>query len=306
MKALRTGSDSYRICGIRVVASAGMALVIVLGALPAAAGPTPAQTCEASKNKIAGKYLKCRELASAKTASGGLGDAGKCSDGFDLKWEAAEVKGAMSCPDDVASADAMEAYLSSLASRAAAAITGTTGVPDCGDGVLNQVGEQCDGSDLGTTTCASLGYGGGPLSCTAGCRLDASGCSPCPDGMLFSGGDCWVLSESDSSCTAACTSYGLNCNEAAVQSVGSSGTAVDCANMINLLDPSAAPYTPSDFDLTGCGDPANNSIGCVLQPFFDLVKRVTHSIPTTCDADNSGPGCFLGAAPQRACACDLP
>jgi hypothetical protein len=306
MKALRTGSESYRIRGNRIFGGAAMALVIVLGALPVAAGPTPAQTCEASKNKIAGKYLKCRGLASAKTASGGLGDAGKCSDAFELKWEAAEIKGAMSCPDDVSNVAAMEAYLSSLASRAAVAITGPAGVPGCGDGVINLVGEQCDGSDLGTTTCESLGYGSGSLSCTAGCRIDASGCGPCPVGMLFTGGECWVLSESNSSCTTACTTYGLTCNEAAVQSVGSAGTAVDCANMINLLDPSAAPYAPSDFDLTGCGDPANNSIGCVLQPFFDLVKRVTHSIPTTCDADNSGPVCTLGASPQRACACDIP
>lgn len=279
---------------------------MVLGALPAAAGPTPAQICEASKNKIAGKYLKCRQFASAKTASGGAGDAGKCSDVFELKWETAETKGEMNCPDNVSSAADMEAYLSGVASRAAVAITSTAGLPSCGDGVVNQVGEQCDGSDLGTTTCTSLGHSSGALACTGGCRFDASGCGPCPDGMLFIGGDCWVLSASNSSCTTACTTYGLSCDEAAVQSVGSSGTAVDCANMIDVLDPSAAPYTPSDFDLTGCGDPARNSIGCVLQPFFDLVKRVTHSIPTTCDADNGAMDCSLGALPQRACACDPP
>ncbi len=46
----------------------------------------------------------------------------------------------------------------------------------CGDGMRDGA-EQCDGADLGGSTCASLGYNnGGTLACTAGCGYDASGC----------------------------------------------------------------------------------------------------------------------------------
>ena len=46
----------------------------------------------------------------------------------------------------------------------------------CGDGRIEGK-EQCDGSDLGGATCASLGYTlDGTLGCTAGCGYDTSGC----------------------------------------------------------------------------------------------------------------------------------
>lgn len=46
--------------------------------------------------------------------------------------------------------------------------------PSCGDGVVNQAGEECDGADLGSRTCE---FDGGTLVCTAACKLDASGCT---------------------------------------------------------------------------------------------------------------------------------
>jgi hypothetical protein len=47
----------------------------------------------------------------------------------------------------------------------------------CEDG-LRTAQEQCDGTDLGGATCASLGYLSGALACTAGCAFDTSGCVP--------------------------------------------------------------------------------------------------------------------------------
>lgn len=41
-----------------------------------------------------------------------------------------------------------------------------------------EVRETCDGTDLGGASCASLGYGGGKLSCTAQCMHDTSACVP--------------------------------------------------------------------------------------------------------------------------------
>jgi hypothetical protein len=51
----------------------------------------------------------------------------------------------------------------------------------CGDGVRNQVGEQCDTFDLAGATCASvLGNDAtGTLRCSAACAFDTSGCHAC-------------------------------------------------------------------------------------------------------------------------------
>ena len=54
--------------------------------------------------------------------------------------------------------------------------TTTTGGAMCGNGIV-EAGEECDGSNLGGSTCAGLGFGGGSLSCAQGCTLDDSGCT---------------------------------------------------------------------------------------------------------------------------------
>src|SRR5262245_30738740 len=40
----------------------------------------------------------------------------------------------------------------------------------CGDGVID-AGEQCDQSNVGAATCASLGFAAGVLKCAAGCKF---------------------------------------------------------------------------------------------------------------------------------------
>jgi hypothetical protein len=55
--------------------------------------------------------------------------------------------------------------------------SGCTGVPRCGDGVINRVEEQCDGSDLGGATCTSLGLLGGTLACGSACTFATAGCT---------------------------------------------------------------------------------------------------------------------------------
>jgi hypothetical protein len=49
----------------------------------------------------------------------------------------------------------------------------------CGDGIIGNC-ESCDGSDLGGSTCESLGYFNGSLGCTGACAFDASACTICP------------------------------------------------------------------------------------------------------------------------------
>jgi len=50
--------------------------------------------------------------------------------------------------------------------------------PDMGPPCYTET-EACDGANLGGATCASLGYAGGTLKCSADCRLDVSGCGGC-------------------------------------------------------------------------------------------------------------------------------
>jgi hypothetical protein len=54
-----------------------------------------------------------------------------------------------------------------------AALTGTL----CGNGVREQ-GEACDRSDLGASSCGSLGLGAGRLRCDASCSYDTAACKP--------------------------------------------------------------------------------------------------------------------------------
>jgi hypothetical protein len=59
----------------------------------------------------------------------------------------------------------------------------------CSDGVVNQPSEQCDGADLDTETCQTVGpFTGGTLACTSACTFDTSGCTGGgggPDGTII-------------------------------------------------------------------------------------------------------------------------
>ncbi|MBU1379335.1 hypothetical protein KKD49_00815, partial [Myxococcota bacterium] len=59
---------------------------------------------------------------------------------------------------------------------------------NCGDGIIQeQDGEECDGSELGETTCATLGYSRGLPACGSDCKFDTSTCEDagsCGDGIF--------------------------------------------------------------------------------------------------------------------------
>ena len=63
----------------------------------------------------------------------------------------------------------------------------TGSAPDCGNGVKEQ-GEECDGLDLGVTTCSDFSCAGGMLSCSESCTLDTSSCTGCP--ICIDDGEC--------------------------------------------------------------------------------------------------------------------
>jgi len=63
-------------------------------------------------------------------------------------------------------------------------LTGCVQETYCGDGILNNQ-EECDNQDIGTTSCASLGFDTGDIGCKADCTFDKAACIPfaaCKDG----------------------------------------------------------------------------------------------------------------------------
>lgn len=54
----------------------------------------------------------------------------------------------------------------------------------CGNARLDP-GEECDGKDLGSKTCTSLGYGPGELTCRTDCTLDTLLCGPDSHRLVF-------------------------------------------------------------------------------------------------------------------------
>ena len=82
----------------------------------------------------------------------------------------------------------------------------------CGDGQRNGT-EACDGDDLGGKSCKSLGYFGGELSCSAGCRHDLSRCTNCGNGRIDAGEYCEGANLLEQSCTSRGFSSGtLRCS----------------------------------------------------------------------------------------------
>jgi hypothetical protein len=56
--------------------------------------------------------------------------------------------------------------------------------PYCGDGNID-AGESCDGSNIGSHTCAEFSCSGGTPTCSGSCTITATGCSGCAAGDLL-------------------------------------------------------------------------------------------------------------------------
>ena len=118
----------------------------------------------------------------------------------------------------------------------------------CGNGV-REVGEECDGGDLGGATCLSLGYSGGSLGCASDCTFDRSGCDipdGCGNGLVDPGEDC----------------DGVNLGGETCESQGYTGGTLACAQQCV-------------FDPTGCTSDAVCGDGVV-------------TVPEECDGVNLG------------------
>lgn len=169
---LRT--STRRIVHVALVA----ALLAVTGHAHAA---TDQQSCRAAIDKAAGKLLECRLKAESTFAS--KGDAAKraaalekCGASFGKSFgRAIAAFGAGDCPSTPSAA--FDEYLTRCSDDTVAAARGGALPAECGSGAIDAASEQCDGSDLGGDSCASLGFASGTLGCTTACRFDTSACA---------------------------------------------------------------------------------------------------------------------------------
>jgi len=110
--------------------------------------------------------------------------------------------------------------------------SGCTPIDYCGDGLINAIGEDCDGRAFDGKTCITMGYARGSLSCTHGCLIDTTGCtwppSICGDGIVSKPNDFGVNEQCDGAvvgmgcppeysggsvtCSGDCTYDYSNCN----------------------------------------------------------------------------------------------
>ena len=77
-------------------------------------------------------------------------------------------------------------------------------LPKCGNDLIES-GEVCDGSNVGTRSCQSLGYAAGSLKCSSNClSFDTSSCSEqfpiCGNGLIESGEQCDGLNIGGATC----------------------------------------------------------------------------------------------------------
>jgi len=142
----------------------------------------------------------------------------------------------------------------------------------CGNGSLD-IGEACDGADLGSSTCESLGYRQGQLACTATCGLDLSDCASwgrCGDG---------VVQDAVEQCDrlqlgfATCESLGfidgeLACDDQCRYDTASCGDAVTCGDGLLAEVEECDPMVPLE---TTCAQLGywSGTVGCGLQCTFD-------------------------------------
>lgn len=88
---------------------------------------TPADRCQADKNKLAGRYLACRHKAIAKAVqSGGAPVFSRCESTLARQWQAAEARAGAACPT-VGDEATMKSLFDQSTTAAAGFLEGPTG-----------------------------------------------------------------------------------------------------------------------------------------------------------------------------------
>lgn len=107
---------------------------------------------------------------------------------------------------------------------------GATLPTSCGDGTIG-AGEECDGTDFGGKTCASLGFARGTLACVQ-CHIDTGGCSVCGNGKINGGEQC----------------DGMDLGGRTCQALGFTGGTLGCTDTCRLSTAGCDPtfFVPGD------------------------------------------------------------
>ncbi|MBU1535932.1 hypothetical protein KKF84_11475, partial [Myxococcota bacterium] len=129
-----------------------------------------------------------RETSSGDTCGDGVLDLGEQCDSAELNMETCQTLGyhggQLLCDSECS-------YDTSLCEA--------TG--QCGDGIIQaDQGEECDGIDVGSRTCASQGFEEGIIACHSDCRLDTSGCYTCGNDVIEADEECDGESFGDENC----------------------------------------------------------------------------------------------------------
>ena len=233
----------------------GASVLLLSGVAQAA--PTDSQRCESAIQVAAAKATTCRLTAESKNAkvpdTNRLAEAlGKCSEKLVVAVDKASLRfGSPNCT--AVSPAGLDAAITECCDVAAAAAASGDSTPACGDGEVNVVGEQCDGTDLGGEDCSSLGFAGGSLGCDGSCRLDASGCAApdsCGDGVVDAPEQC------DGAALGGATCAGL----------GYAGGSLACTTGCAFERGGCTPFTtderlPATAQLS-CWDVDGNPVAC--------------------------------------------
>jgi cysteine-rich repeat protein len=138
---------------------------------------------------------------------------------------------------------------------------GAGGAPSpCGNGAID-TGEECDGALLDGATCASRGFSGGDLGCTADCHFDESKCvaKGCGNGFTDPGEACddGDKDTCTGTCNADCSGPANACGDGVVRC----GEACDGADLggktckdFGFANPVGLKCTSCQLDKSGCKD----------------------------------------------------
>lgn len=135
----------------------------------------------------------------------------------------------------------------------------------CGDNIHHPTsGEQCDGPDFGTLTCADYSFDGGVLTCTSTCQVSTATCATCGDGLCGVG--------EPGSCPQDCLLSPLSAGDAHTCYVKSDGTvwcwgggiAFGNSATLNLL-PTQVRATSSSYLTDVVSVSSGGSHNCILK-----------------------------------------
>ncbi len=191
--------------------------------------------------------------------------------------------------------------------------------PRCGNNQIDQFNESCDGTDLGFSTCQSLGYQNGNIGCnTTSCRYILTGCSNplpkyCGNGVVEKPNDANFIEKCDSSDLdgKTCSSFqgysgtGLACRDdcrfdltkCTVQPPGQT-----CGN--NVVDQFNESCDGTDLGFSTCQSLGyqNGNIGCNTTSCRYILTGCSNPLVTYCGDHNTQKPNSVGFMEQ----CDKP